>query len=112
MTEVLISERAADWLTEAEPEVRERIREKLRSITDFRITIEPSSTGTRKRTCCESAVSTNETESTTANRDFLPRHDLDLVAIIRLRERVVVVTGLGIAVILRLTRQQRPPELL
>ena len=35
MTEVVIAERAADWLADAEPEVRERITEKLRSITDF-----------------------------------------------------------------------------
>jgi len=35
MTEVLISEQAADWLADAEPGVRERITEKLQSITDF-----------------------------------------------------------------------------
>lgn len=35
MTEVVIADRAADWLADAEPDVRERITEKLRSITDF-----------------------------------------------------------------------------
>ncbi|NHX36300.1 MULTISPECIES: type II toxin-antitoxin system RelE family toxin [Halolamina] len=35
MTEVRISEQAADWLADAEPDVREGITEKLHSITDF-----------------------------------------------------------------------------
>lgn len=35
MAEVVASERAADWLRDAEPEVRDRIRKKLRDITDF-----------------------------------------------------------------------------
>lgn len=35
MAEIEISERAADWLRNAEPDVRERIMKKLRSIEDF-----------------------------------------------------------------------------
>ncbi|MEF8858481.1 MAG: type II toxin-antitoxin system RelE/ParE family toxin [Halolamina sp.] len=35
MAEVLVSERAADWLSNAEPDVRDRIRKKLREIEDF-----------------------------------------------------------------------------
>ena len=35
MAEIEISERAADWLRDAEPDVRERILKKLRSIEDF-----------------------------------------------------------------------------
>lgn len=35
MAEVYVSEEAADWLANAEPDVRERIRKKLDSITDF-----------------------------------------------------------------------------
>jgi mRNA interferase RelE/StbE len=35
MAETDVSERAADWLRDAEPDVRERIRKKLRSIEDF-----------------------------------------------------------------------------
>lgn len=35
MADILISEEAADWLANAEPDVRERIQKKLQSITDF-----------------------------------------------------------------------------
>ena len=35
MATVVVSERAADWLRDAEPEVRDRIMKKLDSITDF-----------------------------------------------------------------------------
>lgn len=35
MAEVLVSERAADWLEDAEPDVRDRVRTKLQSISDF-----------------------------------------------------------------------------
>lgn len=35
MAEIDVSEQAADWLRDAEPEVRDRIMTKLRSIEDF-----------------------------------------------------------------------------
>jgi len=35
MAEVLVSENAANWLADAEPELRHRIQKKLQSITDF-----------------------------------------------------------------------------
>lgn len=35
MAEIDVSERAADWLRDAEPDVRDRIMKKLRSIEDF-----------------------------------------------------------------------------
>lgn len=35
MAEVLVSEEAAEWLADAEPDVRERIQRKLDEITDF-----------------------------------------------------------------------------
>ena len=35
MTEVVVSERAAEWLRDAEPDVRDRIVGKLEDITDF-----------------------------------------------------------------------------
>jgi mRNA interferase RelE/StbE len=35
MPEIDVSERAADWLRDAEPDVRDRIMKKLRSIEDF-----------------------------------------------------------------------------
>lgn len=35
MVEIDVSETAADWLREAEPDVRDRIMKKLRSIKDF-----------------------------------------------------------------------------
>ena len=35
MTEVVVSDRAADWLRDAEPDVRDRIMKKLHDITDF-----------------------------------------------------------------------------
>lgn len=35
MAEIEISERTADWLRDAEPDVRNRILKKLRSIKDF-----------------------------------------------------------------------------
>lgn len=35
MAEIELSERAADWLRDAEPDVRERVMKKLRSIEDF-----------------------------------------------------------------------------
>lgn len=35
MVDVVVSERAADWLRDAEPEVSDRIRKKLHDITDF-----------------------------------------------------------------------------
>lgn len=35
MAEVEVSDQAADWLRSAEPDVRDRITKKLRSITDF-----------------------------------------------------------------------------
>lgn len=35
MTEVVVSERAAEWLRDAEPDVRGRIMNKLEDITDF-----------------------------------------------------------------------------
>jgi len=35
MADVVVSERAAEWLNEAEPEVRGRITKKLDSVRDF-----------------------------------------------------------------------------
>lgn len=35
MGEIEVSNRAADWLRDAEPDTRERIKKKLRSIEDF-----------------------------------------------------------------------------
>lgn len=35
MAEIDVSDSAADWLREAEPDVRDRIMKKLRSIEDF-----------------------------------------------------------------------------
>jgi len=35
MTDVVVSDRAAHWLRDAEPEVRDRITKKLHDITDF-----------------------------------------------------------------------------
>ena len=35
MAEIEIAERAADWLRDAEPDIRDRILKKLRSIEDF-----------------------------------------------------------------------------
>jgi mRNA interferase RelE/StbE len=35
MADVLVSDRAADWLRDAEPEVSRRIRNKLHDISDF-----------------------------------------------------------------------------
>lgn len=35
MAEIDVSEQAADWLRDAEPDVRDRIMKKLRSIEDF-----------------------------------------------------------------------------
>ena len=35
MAEIDVSEQAADWLRDAEPDVRDRIMTKLRSIEDF-----------------------------------------------------------------------------
>ena len=35
MTDVVVSDRAADWLRDAEPEARDRIMKKLHDITDF-----------------------------------------------------------------------------
>jgi mRNA interferase RelE/StbE len=35
MAEIDVSERAADWLRDAEPDVRDRIVKKFRSIEDF-----------------------------------------------------------------------------
>lgn len=35
MTDVVVSERAADWLRDAETETSKRIRNKLHEITDF-----------------------------------------------------------------------------
>jgi mRNA interferase RelE/StbE len=35
MVEVVVSDRAADWLRDAEPDVRDRITNKLHDITDF-----------------------------------------------------------------------------
>lgn len=35
MAEVVVSERAAEWLRDAEPEVRERITNKLDEVKDF-----------------------------------------------------------------------------
>ncbi|WP_373188817.1 type II toxin-antitoxin system RelE/ParE family toxin [Halolamina sp.] len=35
MAAVLVSERAADWLEDAEPDVRDRVRTKIQSIRDF-----------------------------------------------------------------------------
>lgn len=35
MAEIDVSEQAADWLRDAEPDVRDRILKKLRSIEDF-----------------------------------------------------------------------------
>jgi len=35
MTDVVVSDRAADWLRNADPEVRDRIMTKLHEVTDF-----------------------------------------------------------------------------
>lgn len=35
MADVVVSDRAADWLRDAEPDVRDRITKKLQAITDF-----------------------------------------------------------------------------
>jgi mRNA interferase RelE/StbE len=35
MVEVVVSDRAADWLRDAEPDVRDRITNKLHDITEF-----------------------------------------------------------------------------
>lgn len=35
MTDVIVSNRAANWLRDAEPDVRDRIMKKLHDITDF-----------------------------------------------------------------------------
>lgn len=35
MTEIVVSDTAADWLRDSEPDVRDRIMKKLRSIEDF-----------------------------------------------------------------------------
>ena len=35
MVDVIVSDRAADWLRDAEPNVRDRITDKLHNITDF-----------------------------------------------------------------------------
>ena len=35
MAEIDVSQQAADWLRDAEPDVRERVMKKLRSIEDF-----------------------------------------------------------------------------
>jgi len=35
MADVLVSERASDWLCDAEPDVSQRIRNKLHDISDF-----------------------------------------------------------------------------
>ena len=35
MTDVVVSDRVADWLRDAEPDVRDRIMKKLHDITDF-----------------------------------------------------------------------------
>lgn len=35
MADVVVSERAAEWLRDAEPDVRDRIQKKLQDIVDF-----------------------------------------------------------------------------